>query len=120
MVLKNVKSCVRVRKRAHKNQKRNIMQFTNTLSGKKEEFVVDKQVKLYVCGVTPYDDAHVGHGRCYVSFDVLKRVLSFSGRKVVYCRNFTDIDDKTIHRAEKEYGDRLQFFQIADRYIAHF
>lgn len=97
-----------------------MIQFMNTLTGKKEELSLVSPIKLYVCGVTPYDDAHVGHGRCYVSFDVLKRVLSFSGHKVIYCRNFTDIDDKTMHRAEKEYGDRLQFFQIADRYIAHF
>ena len=96
------------------------MQFTNTLTGKKEEFILGKQLKMYVCGVTPYDDAHVGHGRCYVSFDVLARMLRFFGTDVTYCRNFTDIDDKIMHRAEKEFGDRLRFHEIADRYIANF
>ena len=88
--------------------------------GKKEELVINKPIKMYVCGVTPYDDAHVGHGRCYVAFDLLKRFLSFSGYEVVYCRNFTDIDDKTMNRAEKEFGDRLRFKEIADRYINNF
>jgi cysteinyl-tRNA synthetase len=96
------------------------MQFTNTLSGKKEGFVAGKQVKMYVCGVTPYDDAHIGHGRCYVAFDLLYRTLQFFGTDVHYCRNFTDIDDKTMHRAEKEFGDRLRFHEIADRYIKNF
>jgi len=96
------------------------MYFTNTLSGKKEEFVVGKQVKMYVCGVTPYDDAHVGHGRCYVAFDVLYRMLRSLGIEVQYCRNFTDIDDKIMHRAQKELGDRLLFYEIANKYIEHF
>lgn len=96
------------------------MQFTNTLTGKKEEFVTGKQLKMYVCGVTPYDDAHIGHGRCYVAFDLLYRTLQFFGSDVTYCRNFTDIDDKTMNRAEKEFGDRLRFHEIADRYIKNF
>ncbi len=96
------------------------MQFTNTLTGKKEEFILGKQLKMYVCGVTPYDDAHIGHGRCYVAFDLLYRTLQFFGTDVTYCRNFTDIDDKTMHRAEKEFGDRLRFHEIADRYIKNF
>lgn len=101
--------------------KKSIMiQFNNTLTGKKEELAAGKQVKMYVCGVTPYDDAHVGHGRCYVSFDLLKRVLSFAGYDVVYCRNFTDIDDKIMNRAEKELGDRLRFHEIAQRYMKNF
>lgn len=96
------------------------MQFNNSLGGKKEEFVTGKQLKLYVCGVTPYDDAHVGHGRCYVSFDLLNRMLRFFGTDVIYCRNFTDIDDKIMYRAEKELGDRLRFKEIADHYINNF
>ena len=96
------------------------MQFVNSLSGKKEEFVVGKQLKMYVCGVTPYDDVHVGHGRCYVAFDLLNRMLKFFGADVNYCRNFTDIDDKIMYRAEKEFGDRLRYREIADRYIKNF
>ena len=97
-----------------------MMQCTNTLTGKKEELVINKQVKMYVCGVTPYDDAHVGHGRCYVAFDIVQRTLRFFGADVIYCRNFTDIDDKIMHRAEKEFGDRLRYREIADRYIESF
>lgn len=97
-----------------------MMLCTNTLTGKKEEFVAGKHLKMYVCGVTPYDDAHVGHGRCYVAFDLLYRTLRFFGTDVTYCRNFTDIDDKIMYRAEKEFGDRLQFQKIADRYIENF
>lgn len=119
MLLNNGESCVRIRKSDSK-PKENIMQFTNTLTGKKEEFIPSKQLKMYVCGVTPYDDAHVGHGRCYVSFDLLYRMLRFFGTDVIYCRNFTDIDDKTMNRAEKEFGDRLRFHEIADRYITNF
>ena len=96
------------------------MLFNNSLTGKKEELGADKHIKMYVCGVTPYDDTHVGHGRCYVSFDLLRRMLSFFGREVTYCRNFTDIDDKIMNRAEKELGDRLRYSEIADRYIANF
>lgn len=97
-----------------------MMECVNTLTGKKEELVINKQVKMYVCGVTPYDDAHVGHGRCYVSFDLLQRTLRFFGADVLYCRNFTDIDDKIMHRAEKELGSRLRYKEIADRYIESF
>lgn len=97
-----------------------MMLCTNTLTGKKEELRVDKQIKMYVCGVTPYDDAHVGHGRCYVSFDVLQRTLRFFGADVLYCRNYTDIDDKIMNRAHKELGDRLRYKEIADRYIKSF
>jgi cysteinyl-tRNA synthetase len=97
-----------------------MLKFTNTLTGKKEEFVVSDKLLMYVCGVTPYDHAHVGHGRCYVAFDVLYRLLSFLGVAPVYCRNFTDIDDKLLNRAAKEFGDRLRYREIADRYIASF
>ncbi len=97
-----------------------MIQFTNTLTGKKEELVVSKQLLMYVCGVTPYDHAHIGHGRCYVAFDIINRLLSFLGEPPLYCRNFTDIDDKLLRRAEKEFDDRLRFKEIADRYIASF
>lgn len=97
-----------------------MIQFTNTLTKKKEPFTVSDSVKMYVCGVTPYDHAHVGHGRCYVSFDIINRLLSFLGEPPLYCRNFTDIDDKLLNKAEREFGDRLRFREIADRYIASF
>lgn len=91
----------------------------NTLSGKKEPFkpIKEGKVSLYVCGITPYDYAHLGHGRVYVSFDVLYRLLTFLGYEVTYCRNFTDIDDKIIARAQNQLGDSSKFEQISKKYI---
>jgi cysteinyl-tRNA synthetase len=92
---------------------------TNTKTGKKEEFIslTPHKVLMYVCGITPYDAAHLGHGRCYVSFDLLYRLLQFLGYSVTYCRNFTDIDDKLIRRAQERLGDGLRYAEIADQYI---
>lgn len=93
---------------------------TNTLTGKKEPFksIEPNKVKLYLCGITPYSDSHIGHGRCYVAFDVLYRLLKFLGYKVTYCRNFTDIDDKLLNKATEQLGDKFKYHQIADKYIA--
>jgi len=74
----------------------------NTLSGQKEEFLPQgDEVKMYVCGVTPYADCHIGHGMSYIIFDVIWRYLQFRGYKVKYVQNITDIDDKIIDRANK-------------------
>lgn len=78
------------------------MKIYNTLSGKKEEFVPHgDEVKMYVCGVTPYSDAHLGHAMSYIIFDVVRRYLRYSGHKVKYVQNITDIDDKIIERANR-------------------
>jgi len=78
------------------------MKVYNTLSGQKEEFSPQSdEVKIYVCGVTPYDDAHIGHAMSYVVFDVIRRYLRFRGYKVKYVQNVTDIDDKIIDRANQ-------------------
>jgi cysteinyl-tRNA synthetase len=78
------------------------MKLYNTLSGKKEEFQPQgDEVTMYVCGVTPYDDAHIGHAMSYVIFDVIRRYLKFRGYKVKYVQNVTDIDDKIIDRANQ-------------------
>ena len=92
------------------------------MTQKKEPFISQHKeaVKMYVCGITPYDFAHIGHGRCYVTFDLLYRTLEFAGYKVIYARNFTDIDDKLINRAQKELGDPKRFSEIAHRYIQSF
>ena len=96
----------------------NAIQLYNTLSGTKELFKpLGKQVLLYVCGITPYDYAHMGHGRCYVTFDLLYRLLKFGGYSVTYCRNFTDIDDKLIDRALARYGDANKYIVLAQKYI---
>ena len=98
-----------------------MLKIINTLSGKKELFrpLFDK-VTMYVCGITPYDRAHIGHGRCYVVFDVLYRMLRFLGYRVIYCRNFTDIDDKLLKKAEHEFGDAQRYPEIAARNIKSF
>jgi cysteinyl-tRNA synthetase len=76
------------------------MRIYNTLSRKKEDFVPQgDEVKMYVCGVTPYDDAHIGHAMSYIIFDVIRRYLNFSGYRLRYVQNVTDIDDKIINRA---------------------
>ncbi len=76
------------------------MKLSDTLTGEKREFVpASDEVKMYVCGVTPYATAHVGHAMSYIVFDILHRYLEFSGFKVKRVQNFTDIDDKLIERA---------------------
>ena len=77
------------------------MNIFNTLTKKKEPFVPleDNVVRMYVCGVTVYDDGHLGHGRSAVVFDVLRRYLAYKGFRVTYVKNYTDIDDKIINRA---------------------
>jgi len=78
------------------------MKLHNTLSGHLEEFVplVPGKVGMYVCGVTLYDRSHIGHARALVTFDVLFRYLRFLGWEVTFVRNFTDVDDKIIARAQ--------------------
>jgi cysteinyl-tRNA synthetase len=75
----------------------------NSLTGRKEPLreLEPGHVRMYVCGVTVYDYVHVGHARCYVAFDVVRRYLKFSGYRVTTVRNITDIDDKIIDRAAK-------------------
>lgn len=75
----------------------------NTLSKQKEIFkpIEAGKVGLYVCGMTVYDDCHIGHGRIFVVFDIIYRFLKFLGYEVNYVRNITDIDDKIIKRANE-------------------
>ena len=76
----------------------------NTLTRKKEIFkpIKDKIVKLYTCGPTSYDFAHIGNFRAYICSDILKRYLKYKGFKVKHVMNITDVDDKTIKNANKE------------------
>jgi len=91
----------------------------NTLTRKKEEFVPIRpgKVAMYVCGVTVYDMCHIGHARSIVLFDVIYRHLIKSGYEVVYVRNFTDVDDKIINRANQLGED---WKSLAERFIAEF
>jgi cysteinyl-tRNA synthetase len=91
----------------------------NTLSGEKENFtpLTAGKVRMYVCGVTVYDSAHLGHCRFLLTFDVIFRYLLFAGFDVTYVRNFTDVDDKIIKRANEE---NVSCGAITERYIAEF
>ena len=99
------------------------MKIYNTLTRKKEEFVpIDKnEVKMYSCGPTVYDYFHIGNARPFIVFDTMRRYLEYSGYKVKFVQNFTDIDDKMIRRANeegitvKELGERFikEYFEDA-------
>ncbi len=92
------------------------MQFYNTLSGKKDEFVPIEagKVRMYACGPTVYNFFHVGNARCFVVFDMLRRYLEYRGYEVKFVQNFTDIDDKVIRKANEE---GVTYDEIARRYI---
>ncbi len=80
------------------------MRLFNTLSNSIEEFkpIEENKVKMYVCGPTVYDYPHLGHARCYITWDMLYRYLKFLGYDVKYCRNITDVDDKILKKAKEE------------------
>ncbi len=78
------------------------MKIYNTLSSQKEDFIPQgDEVKMYVCGVTTYDDSHIGHAMSSIIFDVIRRYLKYRGYKVKYVQNITDIEDKVIARASR-------------------
>jgi len=89
----------------------------NSLTGKQEPFrpLEPGAVRMYVCGITVYDYCHIGHMRMLVAFDVIQRYLRYSGYRVSYVRNITDIDDKIIRRAA-ERGESIE--QLTARFIA--
>lgn len=88
----------------------------NTLTRKKETFepLIEGKVGIYVCGITAYDVCHVGHARSAVVFDIITRYFRYRGYDVTYVKNFTDVDDKIIVKANLE-GKTI--FEISDRYI---
>ncbi len=95
------------------------MQLYNTAERRKQEFipVTPGKVGMYVCGITAYDYCHIGHARSAVVFDVLARYLRHKGLDVTFVRNFTDVDDKIINRANQE---GLPSHEISEKYIAAF
>ena len=92
------------------------MKIFNSISSKKEDLVsIEKdRINLYVCGMTVYDDCHIGHARTFISFDLFVRFFSYLGYKVNYVRNITDIEDKIIDKAKLE---KVSFSEISDRFI---
>ena len=105
------------------------MRIYNTLTRKKEEFIpMNKdEVKMYSCGPTVYDYFHIGNARPFIIFDTMRRYLEYSGYKVKFVQNFTDVDDKMIKRANaegitvKELGDRFikEYFEDAQALGIH-
>ena len=90
----------------------------NSLSRQKEDFipVENGKVKMYVCGMTVYSDAHIGHARTYFAFDVIRRYFEYKGYEVTYVQNITDVDDKIIAAANRENVDALEYSRaFADR-----
>ena len=81
-----------------------MLKLHNSYTNQTEEFkpIEENKVKMYVCGPTVYDFAHLGHARCYITWDVLYRYLKFRGYDVTYCRNVTDVDDKILKKASNE------------------
>lgn len=95
------------------------MHILDTLTGKNKSPVKNKEdvVSVYLCGVTVYDDAHIGHARTIITFDVLRRYLAKNSVRVVMVQNFTDVDDKIIARA-RERG--MSAADLANMYVARY
>ncbi len=91
----------------------------NTLTRKKEEFapLQGRRVKMFVCGITPYDDTHLGHARTYVAFDIVARYLRHRGYSVFYLQNITDVDDRILARAPEV---SVPWDELGDRYFADY
>ncbi|MEM5797528.1 MAG: cysteine--tRNA ligase [Candidatus Aenigmatarchaeota archaeon] len=96
-----------------------VLKLFDTMTKKKKIFkpLKDKEVKMFVCGQTVYDDAHLGHAKTYVNFDILARFLRYLGYKLHYIQNITDIDDKIINRA-KEKGEHP--LKLAEHFTKRF
>src|ERR1044072_7343866 len=90
----------------------------NTLSRKYEKLQIENNtIKIYLCGLTVYDDAHIGHARTLIVFDVLHRYFLSEGYHVNFIQNFTDIDDKIIKKAKL---CKMTPKQIAEKFIDHY
>lgn len=95
------------------------MQLYNSMTGRVEPFAPadGKTVRMYVCGVTPYDTTHMGHAMTYLTFDVINRFCQYLGWRVKYVQNVTDIDDDILRKA-REVGEPWD--RLGDRYIRQF
>ena len=87
------------------------MKITNSMTGKKEEFVPLKEgeVKMYACGITVYDLSHIGHARQAIDYAMITEYFRYRGYHVTYVRNYTDVDDKIIKRANELGKNALEF-----------
>jgi cysteinyl-tRNA synthetase len=94
-----------------------MIRISNTMTRTKEDFVplAAGEVRMYVCGVTVYDYSHIGHARSAMVFDVIRRYLAFKGYRVTFVKNYTDVDDRIIKRANESGVTAREF---AERFIA--
>lgn len=96
------------------------MELYNSLSRQIEPFeVAQEPVKIYVCGITPYDTTHLGHAFTYVMVDVLIRYFEYSGHQVKYVQNVTDIDDDILRKAKSEERGE-DWHALGNRWTAHY
>ena len=107
----NIKDC------HHKNQTENKMKLLDTLSKVEQEVDISKKVKIYLCGVTVYDESHIGHARTVIVFDVLRKYLESKNVEIEFIQNFTDVDDKIINRANSENTTATE---ISTKYIENY
>jgi len=94
-----------------------MMQIFDTFSNQKTELKFSGKVRIYLCGVTVYDDAHIGHARTIIIFDVLRRFLESQKISVEFIQNFTDVDDKIIDRASQE---KISALELAAKYTKNY
>ena len=94
------------------------MKIFNSLSGQKEDFVPqDDVMTMYVCGINPYDDAHIGHALSYIFFDVVRRYLEFRGYKIKHVQNITDIEDNIIAHANRR---GISVSELTQKYVERY
>ena len=93
------------------------MKILDTFSGQEKEVDLSGKIRIYLCGVTVYDESHIGHARTIIVFDVLRRYLESKGHSVEFIQNFTDVDDKIINRARKE---NVRASAISSRYMQNY
>jgi cysteinyl-tRNA synthetase len=94
-----------------------ILKIFDTLTETEKEIDATGIIRIYVCGVTVYDESHIGHARTIILFDTLRRFLESQGRKIQFIQNFTDVDDKIINRAKQE---NVSADGISSKYISHY
>jgi len=93
------------------------MKLKDTLSNSEQELDISKKVRIYLCGVTVYDESHIGHARTIIVFDVLRKYLEKKGIEIEFIQNFTDVDDKIINRAQTE---NTTAEKISTKYIENY
>lgn len=93
------------------------MNLQDTLTTVEQELDITKKIKIYLCGVTVYDESHIGHARTIIVFDVLRKYLESKKVEVDFVQNFTDVDDKIINRANKE---NVTAEEISSKYIENY